>query len=67
MEEFLASKVHLQPTNYKLTGLLEVSQQTYVQTLLASCGVVIGQSSPLISGGGAGVGGLREGFLIHNT
>ena len=54
MEEFPAGRVHynLQP------DLLEVSQQTYVQTLLASCGVVIGQSSPLSSGGGGkGFGG----------
>ena len=35
MEEFPASKVHLQP------DLLEVFQQTYVQTLMASLGVAI--------------------------
>ena len=43
MEEFPASKV--QPTNYNLTYWEVSQQQTYVQTLLAGLGVVIGQNS----------------------
>ena len=39
MVEFTASKVHLQPTTYNLT-YWEFSQQTCVQTLLASLGVL---------------------------
>ena len=55
MEEFPACKVHLQP------GL-----QTYVQTLLASLGVVIGQYSPLRScRGGGGRRGLW--FITHSN
>ena len=50
MEEFPASKV--QPTNYNLTYWEVSQQQTYVQTLLAGLGVVIGQNSDLHLGGG---------------
>ena len=42
MEEFPASKVRLQPVTW-LTGTF--SQQSYVQTLLASLGMVIGKNS----------------------
>ena len=52
MEEFPASKV--EPTTYNLT-YWEISQeQTYVQRLLVSLGVVIGQNSDLHWGGGRG-------------
>ena len=44
VEEFPASKVHLLTCNLTYW---EVSQQTYVQILLASLGVVIGQNSAL--------------------
>ena len=56
MEEFPASKVHLLICNLTYW---EVSQQTYVQILLASLGVVIGQNSALPLGrrGGGGGGG----------
>ena len=51
MEEFPASKVHVQPN---LT-YWEVSPQTYVQTLQASSSVVIEQNSDLLCvGGGRG-------------
>ena len=51
MEEFPASKVHVQPN---LT-YWEVSPQTYVQTLQASSSVVIEQNSDLLCvGGGKG-------------
>ena len=50
MEEFPASKVHLQPNlTYR-----EVSPQTYVQTLQASLSVVIEQNSDLQCVGGRG-------------
>ena len=42
MEEFPASKVRLQPATW-LTGTF--SQQSYVETLLASLGMVIGKNS----------------------
>ena len=48
MEEFPASKVHVQPN---LT-YWEVSPQTYVQTLQASLSVVIEQNSDLHWGEG---------------
>ena len=48
MEEFPASKVHVQPN---LT-CWEVSPQTYVQTLQASLSVVIEQNSDLLCVGG---------------
>ena len=51
MEEFPASKVHLQPATYNLT-YWGVSQQTYAQALLASWGVVIEQNSGLHWGEG---------------
>ena len=52
MEEFPASKV--EPTTYNLTYWEISQQQTYVQTLLASLGVVIVQNSDLHWGGGEG-------------
>ena len=58
MEEFLASKVHLQPATCNLT-YWEVSQQMYIQTLLASLAVVIGKKfSPFVGG--------EEGTTIRN-
>ena len=50
MEEFPASKVHVQPN---LT-YWEVSPQTHVQTLQASLSVVIEQNSDLLCVGGEG-------------
>ena len=50
MEEFPASKVHVQPN---LT-YWEVSPQTYVQTLQASLSVDIEQNSDLLCVGGEG-------------
>ena len=52
------------PTTCNLT-YWEVSQQTYVQTLLVSLGVVIGQNSPL-QGGGGGAGGRGERLVKNN-
>ena len=60
MEEFPASKVHLLTCNLTYW---EVSQQTYVQILLASLGVVIGQNSALPlgrRGGGRGEKTIRN-------
>ena len=58
VEEFPASKVHLLTCNLTYW---EVSQQTYVQILLASLGVVIGQNSALPLGKrGGGEGGKDD-------
>ena len=60
IKEFPASKVHLQPATW-LTG--KFPSRTYVQTLLASLGVVIGQNSPVQLGWGE----RRERFLTNST
>ena len=56
MEEFPASKVHLQPATCNLT-YSEVSQQTYVNILLGNLGVDVRQNW---GRGGGGIAAIPD-------